>query len=334
MYNFSLTICKNRIFIRIDCVYLYKFIESMLNRRILRVKAFKALYAYAENPGMSLADTEAYLCASCEATRELYLFLLSSIVPLTGEAEQRIRAAQEKFNPTEEERNPNLKFVNNSLTKYFAQDPDFVKIIGKKKYAWDQYDVFLYNLYETVSSSPYFRKYMESGESSLKEDAALWVKIFENCYEDNNDLAAILEDLSMFWSDDLGYALLCCVRTLQEIGNGGQWKLPPLYQSEMPSSGKPESDKAFVTNLLRKAYARFSEYMQMIDERTPKWDLDRICVTDLCLIACGLAESEAFPEVSPRIIINEYVEISKYYSTPVSRQFVNGLLDRIINKKD
>ena len=304
----------------------------MLNRRILRIKAFKAVYSYAENPGMSLKDTEALLERSCEAVRDLYLFLLSITVPLTAEASARIEAARAKFNPTEEERNPNMKFVGNGVAALFASDPDFQKVVQKKKLSWDQCDVLLRTLYEKIRGREYFRRYMESGESSLAEDAALWVRIFEKEFEDNDDLWQILEDMDILWTDDLPYALLACCSTLRSIGAGSRWSLPELYLSDMPGNEGKESDKKFVFGLLRKAYSRFADYYQAVSELTPKWDKNRLCVTDLALIACGVAESEAFPTMPAKVIINEYVEISKYYSTPESRAFVNGLLDKLINK--
>ena len=304
----------------------------MLNRRILRIKAFKAIYSYAENPGMSLKDTEALLERSCEAVRDLYLFLLSITVPLTAEASARIEAARAKFNPTEEERNPNMKFVGNGVAALFASDPDFQKVVQKKKLSWDQCDVLLRTLYEKIRGREYFRRYMESGESSLAEDAALWVRIFEKEFEDNDDLWQILEDMDILWTDDLPYALLACCSTLRSIGAGSRWSLPELYLSDMPGNEGKESDKKFVFGLLRKAYSRFADYYQAVSELTPKWDKNRLCVTDLALIACGVAESEAFPSMPAKVIINEYVEISKYYSTPESRAFVNGLLDKLINK--
>ena len=304
----------------------------MLNRRILRIKAFKAVYSYAENPGMSLKETEALLEHSCEATRDLYLFMLSIVAPLTGEAKSRIEAARSKFNPTEEELHPNMKFAENSLAPLLEADPDFSKITAKKKMSWDQYDVLLRHLYETIKGRKYFKDYLAVEERSLEEDARVWGRIFEREFEDNAELETILEDLSIYWNDDLAYALSWCCRTLRELGEGGRWALPALYQSELKGNEGKESDKAFVVNVLRKAYVNFEKYYGMVAERTPKWDKERICVTDLCLIVCGLAEAEAFPSIPPKVIINEYVEISKYYSTPESRSFVNGLLDKLINK--
>lgn len=304
----------------------------MLNRRILRTKAFKVIFSYAENPGMTLKEAEAALDISCESTRDLYLFLLSVIPALTQEAKSRIEAARSKFNPSEEEKNPNLKFVENRFASIFAEDPDFTKLISRKKLSWEQYDALLRSLYETVRARKYFQDYMASSESSLQEDAALWARIFEREFEDNEDLQAILEEMSIYWNDDLGFALSWCSRTVRSMGEGRVWNLLPLYQSELSGNEAFESDKRFIVNVLRAAYANFNSFADEIAALTPKWNRDRICTTDLVLIVCGMAEAKANPLTPVKIIINEYVEISKSYSTPVSSGFVNGLLDKLLNK--
>ena len=124
------------------------------------------------------------------------------------------------------------------------------------------------------------------------------------------------------------------MRSIRALGQGEPWRLPPLYQSELPGNEGFESDKRFVVGLLRAAYAHYDEFSARVAELTPGWTRDRLCTTDLALIACGMAEALMCPGVSPRIIINEYVEISKYYSTPESSGFVNGLLDKLINQHE
>ncbi|MCQ2181854.1 MAG: transcription antitermination protein NusB [Bacteroidales bacterium] len=304
----------------------------MLNRRILRIKAFKAIYSYAENPGMSLKETEALLDRSCESTRDLYLFLLSIVQPLTDEARARIEAARSKFRPTEEELHPNTRFIENTIAPLLSNDIDFQKLVAKRKLSWEQYDMLLRHLYEKIRGRQYFKDYLESEQTGIEADARLWARIFEREFEDNDELEAILEDLSIYWNDDISYALGWCCRSMREIAETGRWEFPALYQSELKGKESLDSDHAFVVGLVRKAYANFDNYYRAVAEITPKWDKDRICTTDLCLIVCGLAESEAFPEIPVKVIINEYVEISKYYSTPDSRSFVNGILDKLINK--
>ena len=304
----------------------------MLNRRILRIKAFKAIYSFTENRSVSLKELESQLDRSLEATRDLYLFLLCCTWPLTREAEERLESARNKFNPTEEERHPNFKFAHNLIAPLLEEDPDFQKITQKKKLTWDQYDVLLRHLYDSIRSKDYYKEYLESGPNSLKEDAALWARIFEEEFEDREELEKILEDLSIWWNDDLAYALNWCCRTMDNLGKGRPWNLPPLFMSDMDTSGGKESDKAFVVKLLRTAYNGFDKYVSMVSAVTPKWDLSRICTTDLALIVCGLAEGDAFDNIAPKVTINEFVEISKYYSTPESRAFVNGILDKLIKK--
>ncbi len=305
----------------------------MLNRQILRIKIFKTVYAYAENPTLSLAQAQAYFDALCEGTRDLYLFMLSLVPALTAQAESRMLAAQAKFHPTEEEKNPNRKFVENSISALLSQDPDFQKLISKKKLSWDQYDAFLWRLYDSLRTKEYFLSYMSEPSRSLKEDAYLWIKIFEKELEDNDDLDAILEGMSIWWNNDLAYALTYCCRTMKELAKGKNWALPELYLSQMEGQEGKESDRDFSHAVLRRAILDYDKDVEKIGTLTQKWDIKRVCVTDLALIVCGMAEAAAFPNQPSKVIMNEYVEISKYFSTPDSSAFVNGLLDKIINIK-
>ncbi len=307
----------------------------MLNRRILRVKAFKVLYAYAENPDLSLKEALSSLDASCEATRDLYLYMMAVIPALTAEAARRIEAARGKFNPTEEDLHPRMRFVRNGISALLEQDPDFARLLEKKKISWANNDALVNALYETLKTRSYFQEYLKADESTLQEDARLWQRIFQEEFEDNEALAAILEDSSIFWADELAYVLGTCIRSLEEMGRTGRWNFPPLYQSEILSAqGKTvDSDRDFVRKLVTAAYGRYAQYSNLVAESVSKWDQDRLYTTDTVLIVLGLTEAETFPEIPVKVSINEYVEISKYYSTPKSRGFVNGLLDRLVKEK-
>lgn len=304
----------------------------MLNRRILRIKVFKVLYGSVLAGGGTLAEAEAGLDASCEATRDLYVFMLGIVPPLTRVARERLESARKKFNPTEEERNPNMKFADNALAVLLDEDPDFAKAFSKRKFSWEQYDLFLKKIYSSIVQKDYYRKYMESGTSSLAEDCRLFTRIFEEEFTDSVELEQILEDMSIWWNDDLAYSLTYCCRTLETLARGDRWELPPLYQSDMKKDAKMESDRLFAHRLLQNAFAGRQRYSEMISGSVSNWDQDRIVSTDMALIITGLAEAENFPTIPVRVTINEYVEISKYYGTPKSSIFVNGLLDRLIQK--
>ena len=302
----------------------------MLNRRILRIKAFKTLYGSVLSDNMSLAQAESQLEVSCEATRDLYIYMLGIVSPLTQIARERIEAAQAKFNPTEEERNPNMKFADNALAKLIDEDVDFKKIFTKKKFGWQQYDLFLKKVLTSLMTKEYYKEYMASDERSLKQDCELFIRIFEEELVDSVELEALLEEKSMYWYEDLPYALTWCCKTLKSFAKGEGFKLPPLYQSELLTGEGVESDKYFVRKLLQASYAGYEKYSAMVADAVTGWEKERLFSTDVVLIVMGLAEVVTFPTIPVKVSINEYVEIAKHFGTAKSRSFVNGLLDRLV----
>lgn len=302
----------------------------MLNRRILRIKAFKVLYSSILSGNVSLSQAETQLEQACEATRDLYIYMLGIVSPLTRIARERLEAAKGKFNPTEEERNPNMKFADNALARLLDEDKDFQKVFSKKKFSWAQYDLLLKKLMTSISSKEYFAEYMASSERSLAEDCKLFTRIFEEEFVDSEELEQILEDKSLYWNDDLAYALTWCCKTFKSFAKGEGWSLIPLYQSEMLQGSEVESDKYFVRKLLQNSYAGYENYSAMVAEAVNGWEKERLFSTDVVLIVMGLAETVTFPTIPVKVTINEYVELSKFYGTPKSRSFVNGLLDRLV----
>ena len=304
----------------------------MLNRRILRIKAFKVLYANILAGNSSLAQAETQLDQSCEATRDLYLYMLSVVPALTQIAKDRLEAAKTKLRPTEEDLNPNMKFADNALAKLIAEDVDLNKLLAKKKFSWAQYDLILKKVMTSVASKEYFQKYMESDKVSLAEDCKLFTKIFEEEFVDLEELEMMLEEKSLYWNDDLAYALTWCCRSFKDFAAGKNWSMLPLYQSDLLDGPDVESDNRFVHRLLQISYASYEKYAEMVAESVTGWERERLFSTDVVLIAMGLSEAVAFPEIPVKVTLNEYVEISKFYGTPKSRAFVDGLLDRLIQK--
>ena len=305
----------------------------MLNRRILRIKAFKVAYSAALEGNFSTRDAEVELNNSCEATRDLFVYMSGIVPPLTRTARERIESLRTKFNPTEEERNPNMKFCDNRLAQLLADDEDLTKAMKQRKFSWDQYDILLRKVLDSVYSKKYFKDYMTSGKSSLEEDCRLFVRIFEEELVDVPELEHTLEDMSLYWNDDLAYALTWCCRSFEDIAKGGRWTLPYLYQSQMKgASSGVEDDRTFVRRLLNLTLVNYDKYSQLVYDSAKGWDAERLFLSDVVLVVMGIAEILNFPNIPVKVSMNEYVEISKYYGTPKSRVFVNGILDRIVKK--
>ena len=304
----------------------------MLNRRILRIKAFKVLYSSVLSGNMSLDQAEFQLDSACEATRDLYIYMLGIVSPLTKIARDRIEAAQAKFNPTEEEKNPNMKFADNALAKLLDEDVDFKKVFNKKKYSWAQYDIVLKKIMNSILTKDYYAEYMASEGTSLQEDCKLFIRIFEEEFVDCVELDQILEEKSLYWSDDLAYSLTWCCNTFKSLAKGERWSNIPLYQSEMMKGDSVESDKYFVRKLLQASIAGYERYAAMVADAVTGWEKERLFSTDVVLIVMGLAEASTFSTIPVKVTMNEYVEIAKFFGTQKSRSFVNGILDRLVQQ--
>jgi len=297
----------------------------MLNRRLLRIKAFKVLFSHWQDGPADLDIAEKELLHSCEATLDLYYFLLNVCGSLRRVAYDKIEAARNKFHPTEAERNPNLKFVNNRFFSAIENNARFQKYCSKKGLLWGEYDIFVRKLLASVTASDYYMEYMESEEDSFQADCAFARRLFEEEFEDNPSLDAILEDISLYWIDDVNYVLNNILYSIDGMSAGKALILPDVFIKD--------EDRDYVLKLLEVSLIHYGEYFELVRDNLANWDSDRLVSTDATLIVMGIAEAAAFENIPAKVTINEYVEISKYYSTVNSRVFVNGLLDKIIQEK-
>ena len=296
----------------------------MLTRRLIRVKVFKELFGKVVQGTDSLMQAEKELIASCGKTVELYCFLLGLPSALKKTAELKIEAGLKKFHPTAEEANPNRKFVDNKFIAIIEEDSSFAHHCFTKGLTWGEYDSFIKKLYASVTSKEYFKEYMESGESTLEEDMNLVKTIFEEELEDNGLLEDILEEMSLYWMDDLAYTINVILKNLPVIAKKAKVDVPKIFLKE--------DDREYALKLLTKSIVNYDEYTELISSMVSNWDLERLVATDLALIVMGVTEAVTFDSIPLKVTINEFVDISKYYSTPNSKVFVNGLLDRILQQ--
>ena len=297
----------------------------MLSRRLIRIKAFKTLFAYEGSGSDSVKSAQSMLLESCEKAHDLYYFLLNISQSLVNVAEERIAAGMRKFHPTEAEAHPNLKFVRNRFAKMLSDDPEFGRICQKRGLMWGEYEPFVRRVYNSVITKEYYQKYMESGQDSFEEDCQLFSCIFQDEFEDNEELASILEDLSLLWIDDVAYVLNVIIAGIADTAHRQRIVHPATFLKE--------DDKEFALRLLTESIVHYDEYFALLSEHLDNWKSDRLVATDAALIVMGVTEAVEFPTIPVKVTINEYVEIAKYYSTPNSRIFVNGILDRIIQEK-
>ncbi len=297
----------------------------MLSRRLIRIKAFKTLFAYIGSESDNVGAAQKALLESCDKVKDLYYFMLNITSSLVRVAEEKIAVGMRKFHPTEAEANPNYKFVRNRFAALLSEDPEFGRICQKRGLTWGEYEPFVRHVYNSMLTKEYYQDYMASGEDSFEEDCRLFSCIFEDEFEDNEELDSILEDMSLLWVDDLAYALNVIIAGIDETRRKKRIVHPNTFLKE--------DDKEFALRLLTESILRYEEYFKLLEGHLDNWNSDRLVSTDATLIVMGVTEAVVFPTIPIKVTINEYVEIAKYYSTPNSRIFVNGILDRIIQEK-
>lgn len=297
----------------------------MLSRRHLRVKVMQALFAYQRSEGAELAVGEKLLKQSLDKIYDLYIHQLSLLTEIHTFAARQIDEAKTKMMPSEADLNPNLRFIENRVLLQLKNNPQLEKQISARKIGWEEHAELIRRIFTAFKESEEFVEYMNGPAPTYKEERRLVYKLYEDFLLPNEHLQSIFEEKSIFWVNDFEQVSAMVVRTIsdfkQDVDFGGA--LPSIYKDE-------EEDKQFVLDLFRKTATKNAEYQKMIEEKLENWDLDRIASTDILLMKMALCEFLNISSVPTKVTMNEYIEISKEYSTPKSKVFINGILDKLL----
>lgn len=215
-----------------------------------------------------------------------------------------------------------MRFVNNRLISKLEADTDISGFCSKRGLRWSDYDSYIKKLYTSVISKEYFESYMNSDEESYAADLRLVSTIFEEELEDSDELYTILEDANLYWTDDLAFVINVITKRLSTLNEKDDNPHPGVFLKD--------DDKDYALRLLNVSMIRYTEYTELMSGYVLNWETDRLAATDIALIVMGIAEAVSFPNIPLKVTINEYVELSKFYSTPNSKVFVNGMLDKIL----
>ena len=294
----------------------------MLSRRLLRIKVIKALFAHIKSGADNMIASEKTLMASVDKAYDLYFQMLTLPVEIVRYAEQRQELAKQKKLPTFEDLHPNTKFVDNSIIRIIANSDAVNDHIAARKLGWGQYPDLIRTIYTQLIDSDFYKEYMQREERSLDDDRHLleeFFKAMQNC----EALDDVLEEMSILWNDDLPYIVMMILRTLANIR-------PSHTDLKIPAKFKSGEDPEFVKTLFEKTLINYTSYQDYIERYTANWDVERIVFMDNLILATAMAELINFPSIPVKVTLDEWIEISKYYSTPGSSTFINGVLDKIV----
>lgn len=298
----------------------------MLNRRYLRIKAMQAVYSFFQSEDSDLVAGEKELLRSIDRTYDLYLTALIFPCELADLAVNKAEIARNKMLPTQEDLNPNLKFVNNKLIHKIRDSKNVQKEISARRIGWqsDAAIDLIRKTWEAIRNWDRFKEYMSTRENTWTEDAEFVMDIFRKHVGDSDMFEQFIEEISLHWPGDMNMAVApALLKTCEAATEEGELNLAPLYKD-------PEDDKKFVLELFRKTVLDHESSAALIGDKTKNWEVDRIAVMDVILMQMAITELKNFPSIPVKVTLNEYIEISKTYSTPKSRQFINGILDKLV----
>lgn len=295
----------------------------MLGRRQIREKIIQNLYAYQQNP-INQGVLEKNMFSDLEKIYNLYVYQLNFLVALKRVAENKIEIGKNKFIKTNEDISPNQKFIRNQILEKLESNNERLSVISKyKNLTWDIHDDLLIKTYQRITASKLFQDYMQNPELSFEDDQKFIGKIFLRYIAENDQFYDHICSIELPWADDF------------HIANSMVQKTIGFLKKELPSHTlmqviKDDEDRAFAKKLLQVSLSHWEDCEKKIEERLENWDLERIALMDKIILVAAIAELDHFPLTPSKIIINEYIEISKIFATEKSQTFINGLLDRYI----
>ena len=300
----------------------------MINRVLIRAKVVQMLYAYmVSKDSMTLTTAKKELTKSLDKSYELYNALLKLMIELTDVQDLRLDEAKHKFLPTEEDLNPNMRFVENEFVKRLRADQTLADFVDDKKINWRDDELFVRLLLDKILRSEEYQEYMEMPKTSLVRDGEVWYQLMKKVVLPDENLLEHLQSMSVYYTDDdLQIIGQFVKKTIRRFEDEEAQPILPQY--------KNDDDSKFGEQLFSKAVAEMEENNSYIDQfvKTEKWDVERIALMDRVVMCTALTEIRNYPSIPVNVSLNEYIELAKDYSTPRSGQFVNGILNAVVNK--
>ncbi len=278
-------------------------------------------------PECTLAKALKDLNTCLDKTYELYHYLMRLPVELTHIQEVRIDEARNKYLPTEEERNPNMKFVNNRLVAALASNEQLQQFAQDHTVTWNDDPIFERLMLDKVIKSDLYNDYMADEDDNMTADSLLWQQLIKQVILPDENMADAIEQRSLFWTED-DMELMCqfVCKTFRRIAEGEEDVVLPMY--------KDEEDSDFAKELFSATVTLMPESNAIIDELLleSRWDKDRIVLMDRIIMCAAIAELRSFEKIPTAVTLNEYIELAKNFSTPASGKFVNGILNNAVKK--
>ena len=298
----------------------------MINRILIRIKVLQIVYAYYQKDSTDLKVAENELLLSLRRSYDLYHYFLLLIVDVTRMYERMIEARRNKYRPSDEERNPDLRLLNNRLAAKIAENEDLMKYVKEHGISWADDMDFVKKILDLILTSDAYAEYIKNEDDSFEADKELWRIVFKRIISNNEYVEDYLEEKSIYWNEDVDIIESFVIKTIKRFdeNSGSNHELIPMFSNS--------DDYDYVIKLFRQTLLNGEEYRKRIDKHMKNWESERVANMDLVIMQVALAEIMNFPTIPVSVTLNEYIDAAKYYSTPKSGTFINGVLDSVVEE--
>ena len=298
----------------------------MINRILIRIKVLQIVFAFYHNGNNDLSVAENELLLSLRRSYDLYHYFLLLIVEITHLHEHRLDMRKQKYLPTEEDLHPNTRLTNNRFARQVETNEMLHTYIKKYGITWANDTDVVKKVLEIILASDIYTEYLNNPVDTYEADREFWRSVFRHLICGNAEIEDELETISIYWNDDVEIIETFLLKTIKRFdeSKGSRQELLPMF--------KDAEDAEFAQQLFHKTIQHDDEYRQCIDRHTKNWESERVADMDMIIMQVALAELLNFPKIPVSVTLNEYIDAAKFYSTPKSSQFINGVLDAIVKE--
>jgi N utilization substance protein B len=285
----------------------------------------QALYAFFQGDSKDIAKGEKEMFAGMDKLYELYHMLLLLLVEIRFNAQRAIEDAKNKMLPTEHDLNPSMRLVENTILRKLEASKALKKFAADHKLSWQNEGELTRRILSNIRASETYKLYMSSPGHTFQEEQEFILDIYKQHICDFELLENFMEERSIFWYNDLDYVNSMVIKTIEGMSerDDENTRLMPLYKNRA-------EDTEFASELFRKTVVHDEENQKLIGEKTKNWEVERIAMMDVLLMKMAITEILYFETVPVKVSLNEYIEVSKMFSTPKSKIFINGILDKLV----
>lgn len=298
----------------------------MINRALLRIKVAQVLYACFAKENTDLTSAENELQLSIQKSYDLYHYILLLIAESRRYTETKADSLRDRIGGVRVNEMFNEQFMNNKFARQLGENKSLYSYVNERGLTWEDDIEFIKYLISQVNRREYYCIYVAKKKPSYGEDKKFWRDILANEFQENEQFDHLLEQKSIYWSDDIDIVFSFVEKTIKQFKeeNGAEQPLLPMY--------KDESDKTFALKLLDSVLLHNNELENIITKYLIDWDIERVAKMDLVILKTAIAELLYFSTIPVNVTLDEYIELSKYYGTSKSSKFINGILDKVVQE--